>query len=147
MFMDSLDDATVDEILTRMAAPSSPMAMTQIRVLGGEMARVPADATAFAHRDPAVLLAILTAFEDPAELPLHEAWTVDFFEALRPKSRGVYSNFLAAEGEGRIREAYPTATYGRLADVKRHYDPTNLFRMNQNIRPARAAGAMGSGVM
>ena len=82
------------------------------------------------------MIALLTLFEDPAELPVHEAWTEEYFAALAPKARGVYSNFLAAEGEARIREAYPAATYERLAEIKRRYDPSNLFRMNQNIRPA-----------
>jgi FAD/FMN-containing dehydrogenase len=149
LMLDALDDEAVDEILARMAAPSSPMAMVQIRVLGGAMARVPAGATAFAHRDANVMFALLTPFADPAELPVHEAWTVDFFAALRPKGTGVYANFLAAESEERIREAYPAATYDRLAEVKRRYDPDNLFRMNQNIRPAvgPAVAERGSGVL
>jgi FAD/FMN-containing dehydrogenase len=112
------------------------MAMTQIRILGGAMARVPSGATAFAHRDAAVMVTMLTMFEDPAEAPIHEAWTEAYYQALRPRATGVYSNFLEAEGEARIREAYPEATYRRLAEVKRRYDPTNLFRLNQNIRPA-----------
>ena len=116
--------------------PSSALAMTQIRILGGQMSRVPADATAFAHRDAKVMVVLITPFEDPAEAPVHTAWTHEYFEALRPRAIGVYSNFLEAEGEDRIREAYPTATYRRLADVKRRYDPTNLFRLNQNIAPA-----------
>ena len=65
-----------------------------------------------------------------------QAWTQAFYEALRPGARGVYANFLEDEGEDRIREAYPEATYRRLAQVKRRYDPANLFRLNQNIRPA-----------
>ncbi len=138
LFADVLDDESVDEIVARMSAPTSPLAMTQIRALGGAMAEVPADATAFAHRDANVMITLLTIFEDPAELPVHEAWTTDYFAALAPKARGVYSNFLAREGEARIREAYPTATYERLADIKRRYDPSNLFRMNQNIQPARS---------
>ena len=112
------------------------MAMTQIRILGGQMARVDADATAFAHREAPVMVAIITPFEDPTELPVHEAWTTAYYEALRPGSIGVYSNFLEVEGDARIHEAYPDATYARLADVKRRYDPTNLFHLNQNIRPA-----------
>ncbi|HET9519452.1 MAG TPA: FAD-binding oxidoreductase [Candidatus Limnocylindrales bacterium] len=149
LFLDALDDASVDEILARMAAPSSPMAMVQIRVLGGAMARVPADATAFAHRDANVMFALIAPFQDPAEWPVHEAWAAAFHEALAPKSTGVYSNFLADEGDERIREAYPAATYARLADVKRRYDPSNLFRMNQNIRPAapRAAVERESGAL
>jgi FAD/FMN-containing dehydrogenase len=136
MFLETLDDAAVDTILARVAAPSSPTAMTEIRVLGGAMARVPAEATAFAHRDANVLVALITTFEDAAEQPIHEAWTQAYFDELRPKATGVYSNFLADEGEGRVGEAYPSATYARLAEIKRRWDPANLFRLNQNIRPA-----------
>jgi FAD/FMN-containing dehydrogenase len=136
LFLETLDDAAVDEIVTRMSAPSSPHAVTQIRILGGQMARVSADATAFAHRDAKVMLTIITPFEDPSEAPVHAAWTHGYYEALRPRSSGVYSNFLEVEGEDRIREAYPDATYRRLAQIKRRYDPTNLFRLNQNIAPA-----------
>jgi len=139
LFLDTLDDDTIDEILDRMSEPSSPLAMTQIRILGGAMARVPGDATAFAHRDAKVMVVLITPFEDAAEAPIHAAWTHEYFEALRPRATGVYSNFLEAEGEDRIREAYPAATYRRLAEIKRRYDPTNLFRLNQNIAPAGSA--------
>jgi FAD/FMN-containing dehydrogenase len=84
------------------------------------------------------MLTIITPFEDLAEAPVHAAWTQAYYEALRPRSSGVYSNFLEAEGDDRIREAYPDATYRRLAEIKRRYDPTNLFRLNQNIPPAAA---------
>jgi FAD/FMN-containing dehydrogenase len=140
LFADALDDEAADIIFEQMSAPTSPLAMTQIRALGGAMARIPADATAFAHRGANVMISLLTVFQDPAELPIHEAWTKEYFAALAPKANGVYSNFLAREGEARIREAYPTATYERLADIKRRYDPSNLFRMNQNIRPAGGSG-------
>jgi FAD/FMN-containing dehydrogenase len=113
--------------------------MTQIRILGGAMATVPAGATAFAHRDAGVMVTILTPFEDPAEAAIHQAFTQAYFEALRPGATGVYSNFLEDEGESRIHEAYPDLTYRRLAQIKRRYDPTNLFRLNQNIRPAAAS--------
>ncbi len=136
VMLDGLDDDAIDTILTRVAAPSTPGAITEIRVLGGAMARVPADATAFAQRDARVLFALITSFQDPAEAPIHEAWTQEYFEAIAAKGTGVYSNFLAAEGEARIREAFPGSTYERLAEVKRAYDPTNLFKLNQNIAPA-----------
>jgi len=136
LFLDTLDDAAIDEILARTAAPSSPMAMTQIRILGGEMARVDSGATAFAHRDANVLVTLVTPFLDPTELPVHAAWTHAYYEALRPRAVGVYANFLEDEGTDRIHEAYPALTYRRLAEVKRRYDPSNLFRLNQNIRPA-----------
>jgi hypothetical protein len=113
--------------------------MTQIRILGGAMARVPAGATAFAHRDAGVMIIIITLYEDPAEAPVHQAFTQAYYEALRPRATGVYANFLEDEGEARVHEAYPELTYRRLAQVKRDYDPSNLFRLNQNIRPATAS--------
>jgi len=136
LFLETLDDDAIDTILAFTAAPSSPMAMTQIRVLGGAMARVPATETAFAHRDATVMVAMITPFADVAEAPVHTAWVTAYFEALRPGAIGVYSNFLENEGLGRVREAYPGITYARLAQVKRQYDPRNLFHLNQNIRPA-----------
>jgi len=136
LFLDALDDAAVDTILEFTTAPDAPMAMVQLRILGGAMTRVPAEATAFAHRDAAVMAIILTPIMDPSDAPRLQAWTQAFYEALRPGARGVYANFLEDEGEDRIREAYPDATYRRLAQVKRRYDPANLFHLNQNIRPA-----------
>ncbi len=136
MFLEALDDAAIDAILEHTAAQTSPATMTQIRILGGAMAQVPAGDTAFAHRDAGVMVVIITPFEDPAEAPIHQAFTQAYYEALRPGARGVYANFLEEEGEDRIREAYPDLTYRRLAQVKRRYDPANLFRLNQNIRPA-----------
>jgi FAD/FMN-containing dehydrogenase len=135
-FLSTLDGDAVDAILAAIAAPSSPAAMVQLRVLGGAMARVPADATAFAHRDASVMAVIITPFEDAATEPQHRAWTEALHEQLAANDAGVYSNFLEAEGDERVRAAYPGGTYERLADVKRRYDPSNLFRLNQNIRPA-----------
>ncbi|MFL5673999.1 MAG: FAD-binding oxidoreductase [Chloroflexota bacterium] len=135
-FLSALDDDAVDEILEAMAAPTSPGAIIQLRVLGGAMARVDATDTAFAHRDAAVLALIIANYDDAATEPVHRAWTDALHDALAPNSVGVYSNFLEAEGDERIRDAYPAGTYERLADVKRRYDPSNLFRLNQNIRPA-----------
>jgi FAD/FMN-containing dehydrogenase len=134
VFMDELSDDTIETILRRMREPSSPMAIAQIRTLGGQVARVAGDATAFAHRQAPVMVTVINSFQgDPAP---HLAWSDAFHAELAPKANGVYSNFLADEGEARVREAYPEATYARLADVKRRYDPANLFRLNQNIRPA-----------
>jgi FAD/FMN-containing dehydrogenase len=106
--------------------------------MGGAMARVPAEATAFAHRAAPIMLLVITPYEDPATAPAHVAWTVALHDKLAANDVGVYSNFLEVEGEARIRAAYPPATYERLAQVKRHYDPANLFRLNQNIRPSVA---------
>jgi FAD/FMN-containing dehydrogenase len=136
LFLDELDHEAVETIVARTASPSTPFAVTQIRVLGGAMARVPADATAFAHRDARVLVTMIAGFEDPAEASVHEAWIQSYLEELAPNATGAYANLLADEGEERIREAYPATTYARLAEIKRAYDPGNLFRLNQNIVPA-----------
>jgi FAD/FMN-containing dehydrogenase len=134
-FLETLDDAAIDAILREMPqAPGAGMNFTQIRVLGGAYADVPADATAFAHRDATVMVAIHGVYTDERD-PV-EAWADRFFGAVARKGTGAYSNFLEDEGEARVREAYPAATYERLARAKRRYDPTNVFHRNQNIRPA-----------
>jgi FAD/FMN-containing dehydrogenase len=135
LFLDDLDDAAVDTIVGRLETATSPMSIGQLRVLGGAMARVPADATAFAHRSARVLFTMITTFEDAAELPRHAEWTAEFAADLDRLSTGVYSNFIADEGAARVHDAYPAATYRRLAEIKRRYDPTNLFHLNQNIAP------------
>ena len=133
-FLDRLDERVVDTIIKYMSRATTPGAMIQLRGLGGAMARVPSAATAFAHRAARVLFAIITVYEGPAEP--HVAWTEELFDVIRPQARGVYSNFLGNEGAQRLREAYPAATYERLAALKHRYDPANLFRLNQNIAPA-----------
>jgi FAD/FMN-containing dehydrogenase len=74
----------------------------------------------------------LDATQDAA---VHQAWVSSLWETIRPEGSGVYVNFLENEGEERIHEAYPAATYARLAEIKRRYDPGNLFRFNQNVPP------------
>jgi FAD/FMN-containing dehydrogenase len=135
-FVTSLDDEAIEAMIAAIMAPSSPTAMIQIRVMGGAMARVPSDATAFAHRHAPIMATVILPFEDPETEAAQRAWADSVSAALAPKDAGAYSNFLEDEGEARIRSAYPNGTYERLADVKRRYDPANLFRMNQNIRPA-----------
>jgi FAD/FMN-containing dehydrogenase len=138
-FLETLDDAAIDAILAAMEAPSSPMSMFQIRVLGGAMAAVDSGATAFAHRQAPIMVAALAMFEDMASAPVHEAWADGLLAELRPNAIGVYSNFIGAEDPSRVRDAYPDLTYHRLAQVKRRYDPTNMFHRNQNIAPAGAS--------
>ena len=119
------------------------MAVAQLRVLGGAMARVPAEATAFAHRGRRIMAAVGAVYEHAEERPEHEAWVDGFAAALRQGAPGVYVNFLGNEGAARVREAYPGSTWDRLVEVKRRYDPGNLFHLNQNIPPAppKQAGA------
>ncbi len=137
LYVDAVDRNTGEAILDHLQASTAPMAVAQLRVLGGAMARVPADATAYAHRGRRVMVAIGAVYEDAEESPVHEAW-INVFEAAFERDAGVYVNFLGDEGEARVREAYPGPTWDRLAAVKRRYDPDNLFRLNQNVPPAAA---------
>src|SRR5215204_3401226 len=91
--------------------------------------------TVFAHRGRQIMAAVGAVYERPDEAPMHEEWVSAFAAALSQGDPGVYVNFLGDEGEGRVREAYPGSTWERLAEIKGRYDPTNLFRLYQNIRP------------
>lgn len=135
LFLDRIDRGIAETIVDHLKASTAPMAVAQLRILGGAMARVPAEATAFAHRDRRFMAAIGAVYEDPEETPKHEAWLNTYIAALHQDKSGVYVNFLGDEGEARIREAYPSATWDRLKGIKSRYDPTNLFRLNQNIPP------------
>ncbi|GAB4580983.1 MAG: FAD-binding oxidoreductase [Anaerolineales bacterium] len=137
LFMDTVGRAEAETMLEYLNTSTGFMAVAQLRVLGGAMARVPADATAFAHRQSRIMVNIASLFGDPSERPAHEAWADRFFEALRQNDRGAYANFLGDVGESRVRDAYPGATWDRLAEIKAQYDPTNLFRLNQNIPPVK----------
>ena len=136
MFVDTIDRSIAEMILNRLQSSSASMAVAQLRVLGGAMARVPVDATAFGHRKSKIMVNIAALYQNPEERATHEAWVADFASALMQDDSGAYVNFLADEGEERIRAAYPGSTWDRLAEVKARYDPTNLFRLNQNIQPA-----------
>src|SRR5439155_5326665 len=123
-------------IVDRLTADGpSGMRVAQLRTLGGAMARVPAEATAFAHRTSPILANLATLYEAPDQREACEAWVGDFHDSLLQEDRGAYVNFLGDEGPARVRASYPGATWDRLVAIKRRYDPTNLFRLNQNIPP------------
>jgi FAD binding domain-containing protein/berberine-like enzyme len=136
MFVDRVDRPMAETILERIKGSSAPMAVTQLRVLGGAMARVPADATAFAHRRERIMLNVAAMYMRPEERATHQAWVASTAGDLADGSTGAYAGFLGDEGEQRVRAAYPGATYDRLAAVKAQYDPDNVFRLNHNIQPA-----------
>jgi len=136
MFVDKIDRDVAEVIVEYLLASDAVMRVAQLRVLGGAMARVPAEATAFAHRSSPIMVNVAAFYEGPEDLARREAWVTDFAAALRQYEDGAYVGFLGEEGEGRVREAYPGATWERLAGIKGRYDPTNVFRLNQNIRPS-----------
>jgi FAD/FMN-containing dehydrogenase len=134
MFLQEMPDGLIDALLEAASKFTSPISMIQLRSLGGAMSRVPAGATAFAHRDAKLMATVIGHWADATEGDVHRAWTLDTWAKVATYANGVYVNFLQDDGE-RLAEAYPDGTLARLAEVKRRYDPTNLFRHNQNITP------------
>jgi FAD/FMN-containing dehydrogenase len=131
-----LSDEAIDTMLAFVQTAPSLRPMVFIEQLGGAVARVPGDATAFGHRDAAYDLVIAAIWTDDAEQPAHVDWARSFWEAMEPHAtESVYVNYLSDEGEERVRAAYGREHYARLAELKRTYDPTNVFRNNQNIPP------------
>ena len=137
LFMDEVDEAMATRIVERLDASDASMRVAQLRPLGGAMARVPADATAFAHRDRRILVNVAAFYDGPEDKPVKAAWVTSFAEALRQGPPAAYVNFVADEGEAGVRAAYPDTTWDRLAAIKARVDPTNLFHRNQNVPPTR----------
>ena len=137
MFLDSIDRTVAQTIIDHLESSTAMMKVAQLRVLGGAMARVPVDATAFAHRKSKIMVNLAALYNQPEEKEKHEAWVANFENAIRQSDHGVYVNFLGDEGEDKIRAAYPGGTWDKLVAVKKRYDPTNLFRLNQNVLPSQ----------
>jgi FAD/FMN-containing dehydrogenase len=133
-FLDDVPDYTA--VIERLHEPAGQTCAVQLRTLGGAMATVSDDATAFAHRSRQVMVNVASIYgpaDDPAAC---QAWVDGLVGRLHGDDTTGYVNFLADEGPDRVRQAYPGSTWDRLSEIKRRYDPTNLFRMNQNILPA-----------
>ena len=139
LMMDRVDPETAALIVDRLNASDASMRVVQLRVLGGAMARVPADATAFAHRSSRILANVAAFYEGADDRAAREAEVDRLTAELRQDDSGAYVNFVGDEGEAGVRSAYPGRTYERLAEIKGRYDPGNLFRLNQNVPPAHAS--------
>jgi FAD/FMN-containing dehydrogenase len=135
-FADSLEPAGPEAILEWLPKSTAIMKAVQLRALGGALERVPNDATAFAHRDRRLFVNIQAIYMDGAETATHAAWVAGLADALGEDGAGGYVGFLGDEDEATIRAAYPGPTWARLRELKRRYDPDNLFRLNHNIPPA-----------
>jgi FAD/FMN-containing dehydrogenase len=136
MFVDSVDRGKLEAMVEQLEASSAKMRVVQIRVLGGAIARVPVDATAYAHRQRRIMLNIAALYERPEDATPHKVWVDQLWNILQDGKPAAYVNFLTDEGAARVREAYPNPTWEKLATIKARYDPTNLFRLNQNVPPA-----------
>ncbi|MBK8021744.1 MAG: FAD-binding oxidoreductase [Chloroflexi bacterium] len=132
-FIDRVDEHTAQTMLDHLYASDAPVRIAEFRVLGGAMARVPVENTAFAHRASRVMASFIVQYEDRDEAPIHEAWVRNAAADLGA-GQGVYVNFVGNEGAARLHEAYPRATWDRLAAIKAKYDPTNSFAATTTSR-------------
>ncbi|PXA98127.1 FAD-linked oxidase [Nostoc sp. 3335mG] len=136
LFMEDIDVRQAADILARLDACPAPMRIAQIRPLGGAAARISAEATAYAHRKAPILVGFLAMDGTPQAAARNEQWAADCVAALPRHVAGTYVNFLGDEGLEALKATYPGKTWSRLREVKKRYDPGNLFRLNQNIPPA-----------
>lgn len=130
-----LTDQVIDITAEHAARFSSPLTSFPIFQLGGAIGRMGEDDTAFSNRGAGHTFNINATCAGPDGFDEERDWARGLWSALAPHHTGVYVNFLMDEGEQRIREAYGERKYQRLRALKREWDPGNLFRFNQNIRP------------
>ncbi len=136
-FLNTLTDEVIDLVIDVVRTSPSPLNTMMLESYGGEVARIPNDATAFGHRAAPFNLGILAISDNAAIDSEQTAWARDAWQKILPHSTGgAYVNYLSA-GED-VHSAYGDARFQRLGAIKAKYDPTNLFRFNQNIPPAKA---------
>jgi FAD/FMN-containing dehydrogenase len=138
-FLNDLSDEAIQAVIEQYAAVPSPLSAAVVEHLGGAVARVDQDATAFGDRSAPYSLVITGEWIDPAESARNIQWVRDCWEAVRPYAKEtVYVNYVDAGEDARFKAAYG-ANYERLAALKAKYDPTNVFRHNHNVRPTMSA--------
>jgi hypothetical protein len=139
LYLPSLDERVIAEIEAGLADRPSEMTYSSVWYFGAVVRDVAADATAFGDRSQPWLLSIDAIWSGPEDDAANIGWVRQLWSTMRPFSNGrLYLNFLAADDDdhGVVRDGIGAATYERLARIKAKYDPTNFFRLNQNIVPA-----------
>jgi len=135
-FLREIGAGAIDALLDAYAKAPNTSSLLVFQHVGGAIARVPTPDSPYANRDAAFDCFPVAIWDDSADDDANMRWARELWSAVRPYSTGgVYANNLGEEGEDRVRDAYGE-NYARLAALKTRYDPTNLFRLNQNIRPA-----------
>jgi hypothetical protein len=135
-FYDALPDEALEVLIARATQPVSPMSQMILVPGGGAVARVDEDATAFGQRRAPWNIHYLSMWPDAADDERNIAYTRDISAAMKPWSTGrVYLNFIGDEGPGRVESAFGPDKFKRLQVLKDEWDPTNVFRHNQNIPP------------
>ncbi len=137
LFLDEVSDSAAAGIVEHLEVSNAPIAVSQLRVLGGAAADVDPGATAFAHRHRPIVSAVGVVYDDPDEAGEHSAWVTSLAGRLRSGEPGVYVGFLGDEGDARVRRRIPARPGTDWRRSRRAIDPDNLFRLNQNIPPAR----------
>ena len=139
-YHDDFPDAALDLFLDAGARRASPLSQHLLLPWGGALARVDAGTTPLSQRSAQWVSHPFATWEDPADDAANIAWVRDYRRANAPfTTGGVYLNFIGDEGEERIKAAFGTEKYQRLAEIKAEYDPANVFSGNQNIRPLAPA--------
>ena len=133
MFVERIGLPEAETVMSFLESSDAAMRVAQLRVLGGAASRVPAEATAYAHRASRIMVNVAAFYAGPEDRIVRQQWVDEFAAALQQEDRGAYVNFLGDEGAERVRDAYPGRTWERLVEIKRRYDPDNLFRRNQNV--------------
>jgi FAD/FMN-containing dehydrogenase len=137
LHLKQLSDEAIDAIVFDGSNAPSPRTQVTIGKLGGAMARVGENDTAFPLRDAGYLCQLDSIWDNAGDDDANIAWTRSLYDKVEPYAIDrVYVNFIGDEGEARIPRAYGPEKYARLAKLKAQYDPTNFFRLNQNIQPA-----------
>lgn len=135
-FVREVSDDAIETMISNFEKVPSPFSLVVLEQLGGAMKRIGKDDTSFGDRSADYSLIITSAWTDPSHNEQNIHWTRDFFNAMQPFARdSVYVNYLDAGEENRIKNAYGADHYKRLVALKNKYDPSNFFRMNQNIMP------------
>ena len=137
-YLRELDDAAIETSARFHQDATSPASEIHIQHFGGAVARVPEGETAYGEREAPFVLNCIAVSHEPGGIDTHVDWAQRYYAAMGPSlTGGAYINFLSAEGEERVRSAYGPEKYARLQALKDRYDPTNLFRLNQNIAPSK----------
>jgi hypothetical protein len=135
-YVDELTDEAIAAVVGRHRAVPSPHSEIHIHHFGGAVARVAEDDAAFGDRSAQYVLNVIARSPDAGGFDANVEWARDTTRALAPVSRaGAYVNFMGDAHDERLRASYGDAKYERLVALKRRYDPTNLFQLNQNIAP------------
>jgi hypothetical protein len=135
-FLTDLTPDGIDILVDHFSRATTPLCTVLVEDLGGAVARVGRNETAFNHRDYTYNLAVIGRWVDPAEADATTAWTRGISDAMKPFAAGVYVNYLSiGEQADRVRQAYGDEKYARLVEIKNRYDPANRFSYNQNIAP------------